>query len=100
MAFESGLAKWVAGQGLGGLPAGMRHRCLVDGETMRRRLSKSIEDYSLQGVWGGIAEYFGWSSFRVRLIFAVFVVFSGFVPGIIVYVVLSFLMPMAGEDEN
>jgi phage shock protein PspC (stress-responsive transcriptional regulator) len=67
---------------------------------MNRKLTKSPKDYSLQGVFGGIAEYFGWSSFRVRLTFVVLTVASGFIPGIIAYVILSFLMPMPEEKDK
>ncbi|MFD2656668.1 PspC domain-containing protein [Gracilibacillus thailandensis] len=43
---------------------------------MRRRLRKSGSDRSVHGVCGGIAEYFGISSFLVRLLFLF--VMSGF----------------------
>lgn len=36
---------------------------------MRKRLSKSSTDKALLGVCGGIAEFFGISSFVVRVIF-------------------------------
>ncbi|HSO57809.1 MAG TPA: PspC domain-containing protein [Paenisporosarcina sp.] len=36
---------------------------------MKNKLKKSSSDKSLAGVCGGIAEYFGISSFAVRLIF-------------------------------
>ena len=67
---------------------------------MKTKLTKAREDYSLQGICGGIAEYLGWSSFKVRLVFATFTVLSGFVPGIVIYAILSFLMPMPEEDNK
>jgi phage shock protein PspC (stress-responsive transcriptional regulator) len=66
---------------------------------MKRKLTKSRTDYSLQGVCGGIAEYLGWSSFKVRLIFVILTGASSFIPGIVVYAILSFLMPMPGEKD-
>lgn len=36
---------------------------------MKRKLTRSQNDRAIQGVCGGIAEYFGISSFGVRLIF-------------------------------
>ncbi|MCM3122961.1 PspC domain-containing protein [Mesobacillus sp. AQ2] len=36
---------------------------------MNKKLRKSSKDKSISGVCGGIAEYFGVSSFSVRLIF-------------------------------
>lgn len=49
---------------------------------MKNKLRKSSSDKSLAGVCGGIAEYFGISSFAVRLIFI-------FLPAnIIIYLIL------------
>jgi phage shock protein PspC (stress-responsive transcriptional regulator) len=67
---------------------------------MKRELSKSRTDSSLAGVCGGIAEFFGWSSFRVRLVFVLFLVFSGIVPGVIAYAVLCFLMPWPDDSRS
>ncbi|WP_018932039.1 PspC domain-containing protein [Gracilibacillus lacisalsi] len=55
---------------------------------MRRRLRKSGSDRSVHGVCGGIAEYFGISSFLVRLLF-LFVMPAGF----IIYIILSNILP-------
>ena len=52
-----------------------------------RRLTKSRDDYVVDGVAGGIAEYFGWSSTTLRWLF----VLSG--TGLGVYVVLMIIMP-------
>lgn len=46
---------------------------------------------------GGIAEYLGWSPFKVRLLFVIVSSLSVAVPGILIYLVLWFLMPMAEE---
>jgi phage shock protein C len=49
---------------------------------LKNKLRKSSSDKSLAGVCGGIAEYFGISSFAVRLIFI-------FLPAnIIIYLIL------------
>ncbi|MFS0553185.1 PspC domain-containing protein [Brevibacillus sp. 179-C9.3 HS] len=52
---------------------------------MTRQLKRSSTDKSILGVCGGIADFFGISSFIVRLIF---VVFAGPVLGI-VYLILG-----------
>ncbi|MGN7408444.1 PspC domain-containing protein [Sporosarcina sp. SAFN-010] len=52
-----------------------------------RRLTKSSTDSSLHGVCGGIAEFFGISSFLVRLIFIM-------TPAsLIVYILLANMLP-------
>lgn len=50
---------------------------------LKNKLRKSSTDKSIAGVCGGIAEYFGISSFAVRLIFI-------FLPvSILVYIILA-----------
>ncbi len=56
-------------------------------------LRRSIEDRMIAGVCGGIAEYYGISAFRIRLIYAVGSFLSVAFPGILVYVILWFLIP-------
>ncbi|MED3963037.1 PspC domain-containing protein [Niallia taxi] len=51
---------------------------------MRNKLKKSATDKALTGVFGGIAEYFGISSFAVRLIFIVLLPSN-----IIIYLILA-----------
>ena len=51
----------------------------------------------IAGVCGGIAEYLGWSAFRVRLIYVLVSVLSAAFPGILVYLLLWFLMPKEGD---
>lgn len=54
---------------------------------MRNKLRKSSHDRVISGVCGGIAEFFGISSFAVRLLF---VILS---PSIMLYIVLAIVMP-------
>ncbi|MEX0772858.1 MAG: PspC domain-containing protein [Balneolales bacterium] len=56
------------------------------------RLTKSITDKMLFGVCGGIAEYLGWNSTIVRIIFLV-AAFIGFGSPILVYFILALAMP-------
>ncbi|GAA5416806.1 hypothetical protein Pryu01_01845 [Paraliobacillus ryukyuensis] len=54
---------------------------------MNKKLRRSATDHAIAGVCGGIAEYFGISSFGVRLIFI-------FLPvNIIIYIILANTMP-------
>ncbi|WP_117160773.1 PspC domain-containing protein [Paraliobacillus sp. X-1268] len=52
---------------------------------MKNKLRKSSTDKSLHGVCGGIAEFFGISSFSVRLIF----IFIPLPANIIIYLILA-----------
>lgn len=56
-------------------------------------LHRSSTDSRIAGVCGGLAEYLGWSSTRVRLIYILATLFTAF-SGVIVYFVLWFLMPL------
>jgi phage shock protein C len=64
---------------------------------MRKRLSRSSTDRMLAGVCGGIAEYIGWPSDRVRLLYVLISIFSAAFPGILVYIILWVAMP---EDHD
>lgn len=60
----------------------------------RQKLHRSVTNRVLAGVLGGIAEYFGWNSTLVRILYVVL----AFTPGIniiaiIGYVVMIFVIP-------
>ena len=55
----------------------------------RTRLTRSTTNKMIAGVCGGLAEYFGISSTRVRWAFVVLI----FGPGEIVYIALWILLP-------
>lgn len=63
--------------------------------SMERRLTKSRKNKILEGVCGGIGEYFDIDPTIVRLAFVVLTFFSGI--GIVIYIVLAVIMPQ-GED--
>lgn len=62
---------------------------------MEKKLFKS-KDKKIAGVCGGIALYFGIDPTVVRVAYALLTVFTGFVPGIIAYVIMAIIIP----DEN
>ena len=62
-----------------------------------KKLTRSKQDNMIAGVMGGIANYLGWSPFKVRLAFVIISSVSAAVPGILIYIILWFLMPMAEE---
>ncbi len=62
-----------------------------------KKLTRSREHNIIAGVMGGIADYLGWSPFKVRLLFVIVSCASVAVPGILIYLILWFLMPLADE---
>lgn len=64
---------------------------------MGKTLYRSTTDKVLTGVCGGLGEYFGVDSTIIRLLLALVVVFTGFVPGVLVYIIAAFVMPVKGE---
>jgi phage shock protein PspC (stress-responsive transcriptional regulator) len=64
---------------------------------MKRVLARSKADKILGGVCGGIAEYFGWPSWVVRFIYVLVSILSAAFPGILIYLLLWFLMPLKEE---
>ncbi len=60
-------------------------------------LRRSRNDRMIAGVCGGLAEYYGISPFRVRLLYVIIPVASAAFPGILVYLALWFLIP---NDES
>lgn len=60
---------------------------------MTKRLVRSRTNRVLAGVLGGIAAFFGTDTTLVRFIFVAFLILSGGVPGIIVYLVGIIIIP-------
>jgi phage shock protein C len=58
-----------------------------------KKLYRSASDKIFSGVCGGLAEYLAVDATVLRLIWALVVVFSGFVPGVLVYLIAIFIMP-------
>ena len=50
-----------------------------------KKLMRSREYNMIAGVMGGIAEYLGWSPFKVRLLFVIVSSLSVAVPGILIF---------------
>jgi len=61
---------------------------------MNKRLYKSREDKMIDGVCGGIAEYFDIDPTLVRLIWAVFCATGG---GILAYIIAAIIIPARPE---
>jgi phage shock protein C len=64
-------------------------------ETQRRRLYRSRTDKMIAGVCGGIAERMDWDPTVVRLAYVLLSILSVAFPGILVYLVLWLVTPLA-----
>lgn len=65
---------------------------------MSKKLVRSREYNIIAGVMGGIAQYLGWSPTKVRLLFMIVSMVSVAVPGILIYLVMWFLMPLEERE--
>jgi phage shock protein PspC (stress-responsive transcriptional regulator) len=63
-------------------------------ETERRKLRRSRSNRIFAGVCGGLAEFFGISSFWFRLAFLIALIPGG-IPGLGAYLILWIIMPNA-----
>ncbi|MFZ3383633.1 MAG: PspC domain-containing protein [Candidatus Methanoperedens sp.] len=59
------------------------------------RITKSKTDKVIDGVCGGLAEYFGIDSVIVRLVFVMLVFLNGI--GLLLYIILVIIMPKADQ---
>lgn len=64
----------------------------------RRRLHRSRKDRKIFGVLGGIAEYFGLDPSLVRIGYVLMTFFTLVVPGIVLYWLMYFIVPL--EPKN
>jgi phage shock protein PspC (stress-responsive transcriptional regulator) len=63
-----------------------------------RRLYRSRTDRKLFGVLGGLADFFGLDPSLVRIVYAVVTVFTAFVPGILLYWLMVFIVPLEAKN--
>lgn len=60
---------------------------------MRERVYRSKENKVFAGVLGGLGEYLDIDPVLLRVIWLAITVFTGFVPGIVVYILAIFVIP-------
>ncbi len=63
------------------------------GTNLQKPLRRSSTNKVITGVCGGIAEWLGWDPTLVRVGFVAVSLLSAAFPGLILYVLLSFIMP-------
>lgn len=62
---------------------------------MKKRLVKSRESRVFAGVMGGLGEYFELDPVFVRVLYVFATAFTGFVPGIVGYIIAAMIVPAA-----
>ncbi len=65
-----------------------------------KRLYKSKENRVVSGVIGGIGEYFEVDPTLLRVFWILIVVLTGFVPGIIAYIIMALVMPHKNNTKD
>ena len=58
-----------------------------------KKLYRSRSERMIAGVCGGMGKYLGIDATVIRLLFALLSIFTGVVPGLILYLVLMFIIP-------
>ena len=61
---------------------------------LMKKLYRSRTDTKVAGVLGGFSDYLEMDSTLVRVAFLLLTVFTGFVPGIVFYVLAAIIMPL------
>jgi len=62
-----------------------------------KRLYRSGKNKIIAGVFGGLGEYFNVDPVALRLLWVFLVVFTGFVPGIVAYILAIVIVPKKDE---
>ena len=63
-------------------------------------LRRAKRDHWIYGVCGGIGHHYGWSSTAVRavvVLLAIFIPGVSVIPAVLIYILLSYLLPEAEE---
>jgi phage shock protein C len=65
-----------------------------------KRLYRSRTDRQLTGVLGGVSEYLGLDPSLVRIVYVIVTILTGFVPGIFLYFMMAFIVPVEPEGSD
>lgn len=61
---------------------------------MSKQLTRLPNDKIIFGICSGLAKYLGWDKTVVRILMVLLLVFTGFFPITLVYIVAYFIMPV------
>ena len=63
----------------------------------KKKLYRSTENKIFGGIIGGLGEYFDVDPVLLRVFWVFVAVFTGIIPGVIVYLMALFIIPTKGE---
>jgi len=63
-----------------------------------RKIQRSLNDRMISGICGGFAKYLGVDPVIVRIVFVILDVITGFIPLIIVYLILIWIIPLNTDE--
>ena len=61
---------------------------------MAKQLTRLPNDKIIFGICSGIAQYLGWDKTIVRIIMVLLLIFTGFFPITLLYIIAYFIMPV------
>ena len=64
---------------------------------IEKRLYRSRTNRIFAGIFGGLGEYFGIDPVLLRVIYVVVLVITAFVPGVLIYLLAIFIIPLEPE---
>ncbi|MDA1674688.1 PspC domain-containing protein [Bacillus cereus group sp. TH152-1LC] len=67
---------------------------------MKRKLFRSRSDKKLSGVLGGIGALTNIDATILRIVFALFTLFTGVITGVFVYIIFALIMPMEPKHTD
>ncbi len=65
-----------------------------------KRLHRSRTDRQLAGVLGGVSDYLRMDPSFVRIAYVILTILTGFVPGLFLYLVMTFIVPVEPETQS
>ena len=65
-----------------------------------KRLHRSRTDRQLTGVLGGVSDYLRMDPSLVRIAYVILTILTGFVPGIFLYFMMAFIVPVEPETND
>lgn len=65
-----------------------------------KRLFRSEKDRVFAGICGGLGDHFNIDPVLLRLIWLLVVIFTGFVPGLLAYIIAIYVIPKKGAVKT
>lgn len=66
----------------------------------QKKLYRSRKNKIFAGVCGGLGEYFKIDPVLIRLVWVLVLVFTGIIPGVLIYIIAIIIMPLAPDNSH